>query len=52
MKGYGEDSGVFCCHDGMSIYGVDVGLVPEPLKFFYFDLGFRVSQNVRVDSTI
>ena len=34
VNGYGGDSGVFCCQDGMSIYGVDVGLVPEPLKFF------------------
>ena len=51
MNGYGGDSGVFCCQDGMSIYGVDVGLVPEQFKFL-FDLGFRVSQNVLVDPTI
>ena len=52
VNGYGGDSGVFCCQDGMSIYGVDVGLVPEPLKFFLFDLGFGVSQNVRVDPIV
>lgn len=34
------------------IYGVDVGLVPEPLKFSLFDLGFRVSQNLRVDPIV
>ena len=34
------------------LYGVDVGLVPEPLKFFLFDLGFGISQNVRVDPTV
>ena len=31
-------------HNGIPINEVDVGLFPEPLRFSFFGLGFRVSQ--------